>query len=91
MKILSNEQIDQVVERAFKEDYLLEHYVTNRGQWERIAPFIAQAQLKEDKKQVVKWGNELCQSGSHNENDMWPIPKHDCSECWQDLEKEGKK
>ncbi len=43
---LSDPEINNVVEEAFKADYLLEHRVGNRGHWEQIAPAIAKAQLE---------------------------------------------
>jgi len=43
--LLTDEEIQKVVDEAYSKDSLLQHYVESRGRWEYIAPIIAQAQL----------------------------------------------
>jgi len=50
------------------------------------ARYIAKAQLK----RVAGWGMEWCQAGFHNDNEMWPIHRYQCEDCWQALLEEIK-
>lgn len=90
MKILSDEAIKEVANKAFREDGLLQHYVESRGHWERLAPFIAQAEQKNTLEQVVEWGEELCDCPKRElPTDHEPTKRKKCWKCWLELPKQS--
>lgn len=82
IKPLSDEAIKAEVNRAFDEDYLLEHRVESRGHWEEIAPIIARKAEDERTRQIVEWGIQYCPH-LHKDNPL----RRNCEECWQELKK----
>lgn len=87
MKILSEEAIRNIIEKA-EEEY--EDIEMTDAEWEEKRwSIIAQAQLEDTLRQVVEWGEEDCP----HKKEGWHTPRwrSECLKCWQELKQEGSK